>query len=273
MSMVTKDLAAAVKDQDLFQFFHQQEGEVFRNKEGRITKQVTVNGVGYFVKLHYGIGWGEIFKNLISLRLPILGAKPEYDAAIKLKALGLDTLEPVAFDKRGNNPAKQKSLLVTEEITDYDTLEDITMHWRKSPPSYTAKKRMVERVATICRVMHSAGINHRDLYLCHFLLKDQALPLEQRLAGSAIHLIDLHRAQMRNEVPYRWHEKDLGGLYYSALDIGLNKRDILRFIRIYFNQPVKTAIAENKKLLETASRRAVGIYERYHQRSPTGVPL
>ena len=273
MSMVREDLASAVKDQDLFQFFNQQEGEVFRNKEGRITKQVRVNGVGYFVKLHYGIGWGEIFKNLISLRLPILGAKPEYEAAIKLKALGLDTLEPVAFDQSGRNPAKQKSLLVTEEITDYDTLEDITMHWRETPPSYLAKKLMVERVAKICRLMHGAGINHRDLYLCHFLLKDKALPLEQRLANSAIHLIDLHRAQMRDEVPYRWHEKDLGGLYYSALDIGLNKRDMLRFVRSYFAQPLKKTFNEQSKLTNAAKQRALVIYQRHHKRSPENVPL
>jgi heptose I phosphotransferase len=271
--MLREDLAAIVKDEDLFQFFHKLDGEVFRNKEGRITKQVTVAGVGYFVKLHYGVGWSEIVKNLISFRLPILGAKPEYEAAVKLKKLGLDTLEPVAYDQRGSNPATQKSLLVTEEILDYDTLEDLSMDWRKQPPNYAVKKRMIERVAQICRVMHGAGINHRDLYLCHFLLKDQALPLEERLANSAIHLIDLHRAQLRDEVPYRWHEKDLGGLYYSVLDIGLNKRDVLRFLRVYFDQPLKKTIKENKKLLKTASWRAVGIYERYHQRSPVGVPL
>jgi len=39
-------------------------GQILRSKEGRITLQFRLDGRGYFLKLHKGIGWREIAKNL-----------------------------------------------------------------------------------------------------------------------------------------------------------------------------------------------------------------
>ena len=50
------------------------QGEVFRELEARRTLRTEVAGRGYFVKIHRGVGWGEILKNLMCLRLPVLGA-------------------------------------------------------------------------------------------------------------------------------------------------------------------------------------------------------
>lgn len=55
-------------------------GEVFRELEARRTLRTEVDGRGYFVKIHRGVGWAEILKNLISLRLPVLGAGNEWRA-------------------------------------------------------------------------------------------------------------------------------------------------------------------------------------------------
>ena len=72
--------------------------------------------------------------------------------------------------------------------------------------------------------MHDNGLNHRDCYICHFLLKKST---------GKLHVIDLHRAQIRKRIPYRYRVKDTAGLYFSAMDCGLTRRDLLRFIAVY----------------------------------------
>ena len=47
-------------------------------------------------------------------------------------------------------------------------------------------------------------------------------------AGAPLYLIDLHRSQVRNKVPRRWRNKDVGGLYYSTAPLDLTHRDLLR---------------------------------------------
>ena len=112
--------------------------------------------------------------------------------------------------------------------------------------------------------MHGAGVNHRDCYLCHFLLD---LPLFENNQQIKLSVIDLHRAQTRKKVPIRWRDKDLIGLYFSSTNIGLNQRDIWRFLRNYFNKPIKTILRDEHKLIASAKRKAERIAkrtEKYH---------
>ena len=99
-------------------------GEVFRELEARRTLRTEVDGRGYFVKIHRGVGWAEILKNLISLRLPVLGAGNEWRAIGRLAELGVDTMHGVAVGQRGCNPATQHSFIVTEELAPTISLEE-----------------------------------------------------------------------------------------------------------------------------------------------------
>ena len=69
---------------DPFVEVEQLQGQVYRELEGRRTLRTEVAGRGYFVKIHRGIGWGEIFKNLSTAKLPVLGARQEWDAIRRL---------------------------------------------------------------------------------------------------------------------------------------------------------------------------------------------
>ena len=40
------------------------EGEIYRQVARRKTLKFSMNGRVYFAKIHQGVGWGEIFKNL-----------------------------------------------------------------------------------------------------------------------------------------------------------------------------------------------------------------
>jgi len=267
-----EDLASAWRGRDPFAAARAQQGDIYRDKEGRRTLRFEIGNRGYFLKLHQGVGWGEIFKNLAQGRLPVLGAANEYDAIRALEKLGLDTLSPAGYGCQGHNPAKQLSFLVTDELTGVESLEDFCNRWPKQAPDFALKRRLIRRVADIARIFHGAGINHRDFYLCHFLLDTQARAgasvtaanIEQR----PIYLLDLHRAQIRKRVPWRWLVKDIGGLYFSALDIGLSRRDVFRFMRAYGQKPLRRLLAEDGDFWRAVARRARQIYVRDHRREP-----
>ena len=86
---------------------------VFRNKEGRVTLRFSQNGGAFFLKLHRGIGWGEVIKNLLQGRLPVVGAGNEYRAVRALEQLSVDTLSVAAFASQGVNPATRHSMIGT----------------------------------------------------------------------------------------------------------------------------------------------------------------
>ncbi|NQD81256.1 lipopolysaccharide core heptose(I) kinase RfaP, partial [Pseudomonas sp. CrR14] len=65
---------------DAFEEVERLQGQVYRELEGRRTLRTEVDGKGYFVKIHRGIGWAEIVKNLSTARLPVLGAGQEWKA-------------------------------------------------------------------------------------------------------------------------------------------------------------------------------------------------
>lgn len=249
--------------QDAFAAVDALEGEVFRERDGRRTFRTEIDGRGYFVKIHHGIGWGEIFKNLASGRAPILGAANEWLAIHRLEALGIDTMRAVAFGQRGANPARRHSFLITEELAPTVSLEDFCRDWSQRTPAPALKHALIRRVADMAGRMHRAGVNHRDFYLCHFLLHLDPPP---RPASLKLSLIDLHRAQIRGQVPRRWRDKDLAGLYFSALDIGLSKRDFLRFLRVYFQRPLRAILRDEVALLAQLRREAERLHGKYQRK-------
>ena len=239
------------------------QGEVFRELEARRTLRTEVDGRGYFVKIHRGVGWGEIFKNWLTLKRPVLGADQEWEAIAALTAAGVPTMTAVAYGERGANPAQRHSFIITEELAPTISLEDYTRDWLRDPPQPALKRALINRVAEMTGRMHRAGVNHRDCYICHFLLHTDTPPTPDDLRLS---LIDLHRAQVRDAVPRRWRDKDLSGLYFSALNIGLTERDKLRFLRTYFQRPLRQILSEETRLLHMLQRKAAKLQQRFERK-------
>jgi heptose I phosphotransferase len=252
---------------DAFAEVENLQGQVYRELEGRRTLRTEVNGCGYFVKIHRGIGWGEIFKNLSTAKLPVLGAGQEWRAIQRLHEVGVPTMTAVAYGEHGRNPATQHSFIVTEELAPTVSLEDYSADWLRNPPEPKLKRALIAEVARMTGAMHRAGVNHRDCYICHFLLHtDKPVAAEDfRLS-----LIDLHRAQVRSVIPRRWRNKDLAGLYFSALGIGLTRRDKLRFLKAYFQRPLREALRDEASLLAWLDRKAARLLNRYDRKYASG---
>ncbi|WP_333495443.1 lipopolysaccharide core heptose(I) kinase RfaP [Kluyvera sp. CHPC 1.251] len=264
MVELNEPLATLWRGKDAFEEVKHLEGEVFRELETRRTLRFEMAGTSYFLKWHRGTSLKEIVKNLISLRMPVLGADREWNAIHRLRDVGVDTMQGVGFGEKGLNPLTKTSFIITEDLTPTISLEDYCADWATNPPNAAVKRMIIKRVATMVRKMHLSGINHRDCYICHFLLH---LPFNGREDELKISVIDLHRAQIRNQVPRRWRDKDLIGLYFSSLNIGLTSRDILRFMRVYFDKPIRDVLREEQALLAKAAEKANKIQERTIRKS------
>lgn len=246
----------------------------------RRTLRLERGGRQFYLKLHYGVGWREILKNLLRLDAPVLGARDEYRAIGELERLGVDTMRVAAFGEQGLNPARRRSFLLTDAIEETQDLE----HWLPglyrpgdSAQRLALKRAVIAKVAWIARQLHGHGVNHRDFYLCHFriaLPADGSLPHPDRLK---IYLMDLHRAQLRHATPHRWRVKDLAGLLYSSLyscrNLNLTSADYARFIEAYSGERLRGAAVRQRSLWRDVVRRTLRTYSRDYGKLPTLPPL
>ncbi len=226
------------------------EGEVYKAVvPARRILRIARGGRWFFLKVHYGVGWREIIKNLLRLSRPVLGARDEWQALHALARLGIDAPVPVAYGEAGWNPARRRSFVLTEAIEDTQDLE----HWlpalatrRSAAPAATHKRRVLGRVAAVAQRMHGAGINHRDFYLCHLRVAAAEDHDVCALPESKLYVMDLHRAQQRRRIPARWRAKDLAALLYSALAAPggplCTRRDLARFMAGYCDLPWRRAL-------------------------------
>ena len=284
-------------------------------EEGRRTVSFSHNGERYYLKIHDGVGWKEIGKNLTSLRLPVLGAENEWKGVHHLRRqtllqnLGLNTLNIAGYGTRErrfwkilNNPAKRQSLIVTDEIPEAISLEDLfkdKLFWgrnaNKIPIKICFKRWLIEQLAQTARVLHNSGANHRDFYLSHFLLQRTKESHEPTPENSSLFLIDLHRMQIHKPrwtawikailqgalklqrphppesvTPRRWKMRDVSGLHYSSMDLGLTKRDLIRFISTYeniSNRQVLEALQANDGFWRDVRSRAQNLYRSEKRRT------
>ncbi len=267
MIVLPKSWQQQWQGRDLFEQVLSLKGEEFRNMDGRRTLRFEKDGRGYFAKLYSGIGWPRILKSLLTFRKPpVLSASNEWLAIRKLEELGVDTMTLVGYGEQGTSPAHRQSFIITEELQPTESLEDFCRSWPQQPPPVALKRALIHKLATISRTMHDHGVNHRDYYLCRFLLdlsagRDQLDPQDLTLS-----LIDLHRVQFHKKLPLRWRLKDLAGLYFSSMEIGLTQRDFYRFIKHYSQQPLRAALVEHKWLWRSVERRGARLLKRFYRK-------
>lgn len=247
--------------EDPFRRVAELSGEDFRRVKTRRTFRVELEGKGFFVKRHLGVGWGEIFKNWLMFKAPVLGALNEFNALKRLHELGVPTMTPVACGCRGSSPAKLESFLITEELADMIDLETLAKTWKEAPPPSKLRKDLIRAVAESAGKMHRGGINHRDCYICHYLTPRNGADL-----GKVVYVIDLHRAQLRRRVPRRYLVKDLAGLCFSSFDAGLTRREALRFIRIYTGNKLRRELETRADFWQDVLKCAEKLYFKEYKR-------
>lgn len=240
-----------------------QQGDIVRAIEGRRTLRFELDGRGYYLKAQSGIGWARIVEDWLHLRKPVLGARNEWQAIEACHALGVPTMRALAYGERGKSWAQRESFLVTEAIEPAIDLDVYTRDWATHPPEPKFKRALIQTLGELAGKFHRGGLNHRDFYLCHFLLRTDPPPQPDALQLS---LIDLHRVQIRATTPTRWRNKDLAALYFSALKIGLTKRDKLRFLRAYFGQALRHILDAERATLQYLEAEAARLALRFERK-------
>lgn len=232
---------------NVFAEIMQLQGKVYRDVQGRRTMKISLNDQSYFLKQHFGVGWGEIFKNLFSLKKPVIGAMTEVKAIQQLTALGIPTTPLVAYGIKGLSPATQQSFLLTEDLGDIVSLEDVCADWVQHPPASDFKRRIIIAMAELAARMHGAGLCHRDFYLCHLVMQHSELKQgEVRLM-----VVDLHRMLRHQPSDGANVMKDIAGLIFSAMDYGFDEQDWRLFRQHYLPQSAafwKKAYARAQRL-------------------------
>lgn len=261
-----EDLQAAWQDKDIFDLLKTLPGEVFRDKEGRRTLRFELNGHSYFLKYHAGVGWGEIVKNLLQFRKPIIGARNEWQAIQRLHELGIGTMQLAGYGEMGWNPAHRRSFVITDDLSGTMNLEYLGAQWQQTSPSFKTKQALIEKLAVVSRTMHEAGLNHRDYYLCHFLLDESFAETNQFSLETELFLIDLHRTEQRRKVPVRWLIKDLGSLYFSAFEVSLTRRDRYRFMMHYSGLSLRQVLSQQGRFWQKVEQRAQQLLHKWRRK-------
>jgi heptose I phosphotransferase len=176
---------------------------------------------------------------------------------------GIDTMRLVAYGQRLHADGLLESFVLTEELAGYRQLDHFlakrfrqferhdTRRWDRDE---TDLRELIRGVAELARKFHAAGYNHRDLYCCHFFIR------EDEPGRFDIRLIDLQRVQHRLRRRRRWIVKDLAQLAYSAPRDRIKCTHKMAFIRRYLG--VSKLRACDKRLI----RRVLGKQHRMERK-------
>jgi heptose I phosphotransferase len=250
--VIPDGIALQLTGSNTFEAMMRLQGKAFRDVPGRKTMQVELGGKSYFIKQHVGVGWTEIIKSLISLKAPIIGAMTEVNAIKQLGALGIPATPLVAYGQQGCNPARVKSFVMTEDLGEILSLEELCADWLANPPTPAVKAAIIKALAQLAAKFHRAGLCHRDFYLCHFVIK------KTDLAQGAynFHLIDLHRVLQHQSPAGKTVMKDIAGLMFSAMDSGFEPADWDLFKQYYLSQ--------STQFWTKVEARAQKLYQKFH---------
>ena len=260
---IDADVAAMFTSERCVEDFFAIEGAIAKQRHGRRTLRFERDGRGFFIKCHNPVGWGEVLKNLWRFRWPTIGTIHEWRGIRRMHEIGAPTMRAIGYGREGWPAARQRSFLVTEELPGVVSLEKIA---EGDGPELTCdlRRRLIRRMAQIASKMHRNGVNHRDLYICHFVLQTDSAAVH----SPTVYVIDLHRMQCRQRTPRRWIVKDLAAIYFSSMDLPPSKRDILRFVKHYSGRPLRRALAEHSAFWRKVVSRAEASYRKEWKREP-----
>jgi heptose I phosphotransferase len=188
----------------------------------------------FFLKRHWAPPWKEYLKHLAGFSWPS-SALNEWRAILRFHEMRLPTMIPVAAgQKRDRLGLVNQSFVLTREIKNAERLDGYLARWSGAPLTRRKirKKRMLtDRLASLTRMMHASGLNHRDYYLCHVFIREG-----EQEKDFELFVLDLHRVDIRRSVGRRWVVKDLAALNYSSRNLPVNVTDRVRFLTVYLRK-------------------------------------
>lgn len=151
---------------------------------------------------------------------------------------GVNTLVPIYFAVRKMHNHRC-AILITEELTDYVSLDDLIIKWRESQwPSMQKRNELFAEIAKQIRLIHKAGFKHCCLYPKHLLIK-----LDDNFDNIDVKIIDLEKARYFPIGDSRVR-RDLYTIKRRCL-LSWTMTDQIRFMLLYLELPRLDKKAKN----------------------------
>jgi len=228
------------------------EGQCLRVLEDRENWRLELRGArpatrGAFLKRHHVRTWQSRIRAKWGAGPGQTAGRVEARNIRQLTAARIACMELVAYGENLQPDGWLESFVLTEELDGYEPLDDFLRRRFPAGPSGGQRAadrdlhRLIRQVADVVRKLHRAGYNHRDLYCCHFFVK------ESGPGRFELKLIDLQRVEHRRRFRRRWLVKDLAQLAYSAPRGSIRLTHRLVFMRCYLG--VKKLGRGDKRLI------------------------
>lgn len=161
------------------------------------------------------------------IRHPFKGeptAQREFRGIQQCRKKGIPVLEPVFFAKKGSKDGIQ-TVLVTAELTGYDSLENWMAHWQATAfPSRKQRLSIVKNVAQAVGQLHGYGFQHGSLHDKHIFMR-----WDETHGHSDIAFIDL---EMLKWLPHRAATRDIYAL--DQYTPGWRRNERVAFMQYYW---------------------------------------
>ena len=213
-------------------FMTVKKGEILGQRAGRVRMRIKLDSPEgqkvFYLKRYHRPRW---FRRLaIVLGLSRSKGRQELTNIFHLEKAGLATVAAAAVGEAG---PKEGSFILVEELNGYQPLHEFLNDFMAAPERpkvLRGKRELIRAVAQYVRKMHAAGMDHRDLYLCHFFLRPEQ-------PAQSLRLIDLQRIKKSRGLRRRHgFVKDLAALNYSADHTAITRTDRLRFALEYLGR-------------------------------------
>jgi heptosyltransferase-2 len=210
---------------------------------------------GMFLKKHHERGLSHWVRANVLRATPATPGRDEAEIAARLAKAGIPAMSVVAFGERLHRSGLLESFAISEELAGYTQLDDYLIDrfpaWNSPASTRPSRDRDLDRllrpVAEVAGRFHRQGYNHRDLYCCHFFIR------EAHSGEFDVRLIDLQRVQHRTRLRRRWIVKDLAQLAYSTPHDRVSCSRKLAFFKAYLG--VDKLRPEDKRLARRVLRK------------------
>jgi len=215
------------------------DGRLMRALPDRENWRVEIHGPhqqvrGAFLKKHHVRSVGTWLRPRLGASIAATPGRVEAENVARLESAGIRAMPLIAFGERLHRGGLLESFILTEELRGYLQLDHFLRqrfaNLNRAPRTRQRSRefdRLVAQVADVAGRFHRLGYNHRDLYCCHFFIREGS-PGE-----FDVRLIDLQRVQQRRRWRRRWVVKDLAQLAYSAPRDVVSCTRRLAFFRAY----------------------------------------
>lgn len=131
----------------------------------------------------------------------------------------------------------RRSFVITEELYDFRPADKLIAEG-------LAFEKLLEPTADLAALLHTRGLHHRDLYLCHFFVKMDG-------DSPQLRLIDAARVRRLGFLTRRrWIVKDLAQFWYSTLSLSISDEQRTRWLERYGQKANCKSITGLRKCIE-----------------------